>query len=322
MQAGGVDDRPVAARRPPPESEVTIDFEPPLDRVDTVAFSARTSAEDFIGGLAARGLACTRLEIQVSTDHGDEFGRRWRHTGVLGSHDVLDRIRWQLSAFRWLRSAEGCGGHLPVAGESRNHTAITRLRLIPLEVVPTGAHQQTLWGGSGDADERAGRAFARVQTMLGHGSVLRPVLSGGRDPLSRTELIAWGDEPVPMHSPQQPWPGSIPAPAPSVLLDPPRPARVLDATGRSVVVTERGAVPHPPAGIAVGDEPPVAVTAWAGPWPVDERWWSAESASRVVRCQIVDARGRAYLVSAAIPSAGIPGADPSVCTWNLEALYD
>jgi protein ImuB len=121
-----------------------------------------------------------------------------------------------------------------------------------------------------------------------------------------------------MHSPQQPWPGSIPAPAPSVLLDPPRPARVLDAAGQSVVITERGGVPRPPAGIAVGDEPAVAVTAWAGPWPVDERWWSAESASRVVRCQIVDARGRAYLVSAAIGEGG----DASPCAWKLEALYD
>jgi protein ImuB len=148
--------------------------------------------------------------------------------------------------------------------------------------------------------------------------VLRPVLSGGRDPLSRTELVAWGDEPTPMHSPQQPWPGSIPAPAPSVLLDPPRPARVLDSTGQPVVITARGAVPRPPAGIAVGDEPAVAVTAWAGPWPVDERWWSAESASRVVRCQIVDARGRAYLVSAAIGADG----DASACAWKLEALYD
>jgi protein ImuB len=314
LQAGGVDDRPVAARRPPPDSEVAIDFEPPLDRVDAVAFSARTSAEDFIGGLAARGLACTRLEIQVSTDCEVELSRRWRHTGVLGSHDVLDRIRWQLSSLVEPRSQIA----------RRNHGAVTRLRIIPLEVVPTGAHQQTLWGGSGDADERASRAFAHVQTMLGHGSVLRPVRVGGRDPLSRTELIAWGEEPTPMHSPQQPWPGSIPAPAPTVLLDPPRPVRVLDATGQTVVVTERGGVPRPPAGISVkGGEPPVAVTAWAGPWPVDERWWSAESASRVVRCQIVDARGRAYLVSAAIPAHDETSTgDASACTWNLEALYD
>jgi protein ImuB len=306
LQAGGADDRPVAARRPPPEYEVTVDFEPPLERIDTVAFSARTSAEDFVSGLAASGLACVCLELQVSTSEGGEWSRRWRHAGVLGSHDVLDRIRWQLSALRL------DGG-------------ITHLRLVPIEVMPTSAHQQTLWGGSGDTDERAARALARVQTMLGHGSVLRPVLAGGRDPIARTELVVWGEEPTPMlprkrevPPSQQPWPGSIPAPAPSVLLDPPRPARLLDATGQSVVVTERGGVPRPPVRIAVGDEQPVTVTAWAGPWPVDERWWSTDSARRVVRCQIVDARGRAYLVSSTIPLAE----DAASRTWHLEALYD
>ena len=62
--------------------------------------------------------------------------------------------------------------------------------------MPTGAHQQALWGGSGDEDERAHRALARVQTLLGHGSVLTAVLDGGRDPRQRTRLVPWGDEPA------------------------------------------------------------------------------------------------------------------------------
>ena len=163
--------------------------------------------------------------------------------------------------------------------------------------MPTGAHQQALWGGSGAQDERAARALARVQTLLGHGSVLTPVLDGGRDPGQRTRLVPWGDEPVPLRSPEQPWPGRLPAPAPSVLLDPPRPAQLLDAARRPVVVTERGAMPAPPALVRDGRRRSARWPVWAGPWPVDERWWSAESARRVVRCQIVDVRGRAYLVS-------------------------
>src|SRR5690242_18723433 len=145
--------------------------------------------------------------------------------------------------------------------------------------------------GSGVEDERAHRALARVQTLLGHGSVLAPVLDGGRDPAQRTRLVPWGDEPVAVRSPEQPWPGALPAPAPSVLLDPPRAARVLDAGGRPVVVTERGAMPAPPALFAIGSEKPVAITSWAGPWPVDERWWSPSAARHVVRCQVVDVRG-------------------------------
>src|SRR6266542_1174265 len=282
-QAGGRDDRPVAARRPPAEFVATLDLEPPVDRVDTVAFSARSVAEQFIGDLANHGLACTCLELQVLTENGEEAVRRWRHAGVLSTVDVVDRIRWQLEG--WLHG-----------GERRPTGGVTRLRLLPIETVPLGVHQQALWGGSGADDERAHRALARVQTLLGHGSVLTPMVDGGRDPLRRSQLVPWGDEPVPARSPAQPWPGHLPAPAPSVLIDPPRPVQVLDEAGRPVTVTERGAVPMPPTRFASGAEM-TAIQFWAGPWPVDERWWSPDSPGRVVRFQLVDVHGRAYLVA-------------------------
>jgi protein ImuB len=308
-QAGGRDDRPVAGRRPPVEFTVTLELEPAVDRVDTVAFSARGTAEQFVADLAAHGLACTCLELQALSENGEEAVRRWRHTGVLSTADVLDRIRWQLEG--WL------------SGAGRPTGGVSRLRLVPIEAVPTGAHQQALWGGSGAQDERAHRALARVQTLLGHGAVLAPVLDGGRSPAQRTRLVPWGDEPEPTRSPQQPWPGRLPAPAPTVLLDPPRPAQVLDDAGRPVVVTLRGSVPHAPARFAFGGEQPVAVISWAGPWPVDERWWSSPDQSgadgagaaaprHVVRCQLVDVRGRAYLVTCAMPAG----------QWQVEAIYD
>jgi protein ImuB len=299
-QAGGRDERPVSGRRAPVEFAVTLDLEPPVDRVDTVAFSARGVAEQFVGDLAAHGLACTCVELQALSENGEETVRRWRHAGVLSTVDVLDRVRWQLEG--WL------------SGPNRPTGGVARVRLVPIEVVPTGTHQQALWGGSGAEDERAARALARVQTLLGHGSVLTPVLDGGRDPGQRTRLVPWGDEPTALRSPEQPWPGRLPAPAPSVLLDPPRPAQVLDAARRPVVVTERGALPAPPAFFGMGTEV-AAVASWAGPWPVDERWWSPESARRVVRCQIVDVRGRAYLVTGTMPLDQPP-------RWQVDAIYD
>lgn len=313
-QAGGADDRPVSGRRPPVEFAVTLDFEPPVDRVDTVAFSARGSAEQFVTDLAAHGLACTCLELQALSENGEETVRRWRHAGVLSTVDVLDRVRWQLEGWLSLRGA--CDPH--TSAPARPTGGVQRIRLVPIEVVPTGTHQQALWGGTGAEDERAARALARVQTLLGHGSVLAPVLEGGRDPGQRTRLVPWGDEPVPLHSPEQPWPGRMPAPAPSVLLDPPRPAQLLDAGRRPVLVTDRGVVPAPPALFGMGSEL-TAVTSWAGPWPVDERWWSPDSARRVVRLQIVDVRGRAYLVTGAFAPGGGAGTPPR---WQVDAIYD
>ncbi len=297
-QAGGHDDRPVAARRPPPEFATELALEPPVDRVDTVAFSARPMTERFIANLAGHGLACTCLELQAVTTNGEETLRRWRHAGVLGALDVVDRIRWQLEG--WL-----CGARRPTGG-------VSRLRLVPVETVPTGTHQQALWGGSGADDERAHRALARVQTLLGHGSVLTASVQGGRDPAQRTRLTPWGDAPEPERAPDPPWPARLPAPAPSVLIDPPRPVQVLDEAGRPVRVTDRGAVPMPPARFGLGGEQPVAVTSWAGPWPVDERWWDAASARRAARFQLVDVRGRAFLVRCEL----------AVPRWTLEAVYD
>jgi protein ImuB len=100
---------------------------------------------------------------------------------------------------------------------------------------------------------------------------------------------------------------------PSVLIDPPRPVQVIDSAGHCVLVTERGVMPMPPARFLLdtaGQQFPV--TAWAGPWPVDERWWDPVSHTRLVRLQLVDARGRAYLVYL----------DQDEKCWYLEGIYD
>ena len=296
-QAGGHDPRPVSGRRPAVEFTASLDFEPALDRVDTVAFSTRGLAERFIADLAGHGLACSCLELSAVTEDGQETVRRWRHAGVLGATDVLDRIRWQLEG--WL------------SGANRPTSGVRRIELVPVETVPTGAHQQALWGSSGANSESVERALSRVATLLGHGSVFTPVIDGGRDPRSRTRLVPWGDEPVPLHSPEQPWPGQLPSPLPTVLLDPPRPARLVDDTGHRVVVTERGAMPRPPSRFAMAGAQPVTITSWAGPWPVDERWWAPDAVGMVVRCQLVDMHGRAYLVKGSLTG-----------DWVVEGIYD
>jgi protein ImuB len=308
-QAGGRDDRRIVVREPPAECTVTVELETPVDRVDIVAFSARSAAERFIADLAARGLSCACFELEAFTDNGETMSRRWRHPGVLTAPDVVDRIRWQLEG--WLHGG-GPGGHdgqRPTAG-------ITRLRFVPIETVPSGTHQQALWGGAGEAGERAHRALARVQTMLGLGSVVVPVIEGGRGPSDRTQLVAWGEDRLVSREPTQPWPGRLPAPAPAVLVDPPALVQVLDETGQPVVVTERGGLVRSPARLGMGNDSPVAVTSWAGPWPVDERWWDPAQSARVARLQLVDVRGRAYLVAGEMYRAGIPP------RWVLEGIYD
>ncbi len=92
------------------------------------------------------------------------------------------------------REGEGRQGGLNI---DRPTAGITRLRFVPIETVPSGTHQQALWGGAGVAGERAHRALARVQTMLGLGSVVVPVVEGGRGPIDRTQFVPWGEDRAP-----------------------------------------------------------------------------------------------------------------------------
>ncbi|HVS67144.1 MAG TPA: DNA polymerase Y family protein [Mycobacteriales bacterium] len=308
-QAGGRDDRPVVVREPPIDCSVTVDLEPPVDRVDVVAFSARGAVDTFIANLAARSLACACVELEVVSELGERAARRWRATGVLSASDVIDRIRWQIEG--WLH-----GGRSPNhTGAPRVTSAIARLRIVPIETVPTGTHQQALWGGDGEAGERARRAIARVQTMLGFDGVVQPAVVGGRGPAQRTQLLPWGEEREPVRRADEPWPGHLPSPAPSVVVDPPAPIDLLDAAGRAVVVGDRGALVRPPSRLGLRRDSVVEVTSWAGPWPADERWWDPASAVRVARMQLVDARGRAYLVAGEMATSDEP-------RWVLEGIYD
>lgn len=116
------------------------------------------------------------------------------------------------------------------------------------------------------------------------------------------------------------WPGRLPPPAPAVVLPTPVDASVLDATGTPVVVSARLAVSAPPArltidataevvgGVGVGGS--AEIVGWAGPWPVDERWWAPAEARRRARFQVRLADGAALLLAV---ERG---------RWLIEAIYD
>jgi protein ImuB len=312
--ARGLDARPLLARRPPVDLTVSIRPDPPVERIDTAAFIARTLAEQLHDLLAGHGLACTRLGIEAQTEHGEELSRVWRHDGVLTAVDIADRVRWQLDG--WLA---GRTGHArPTAG-------ISLLRLVPEEIVEDGGLQLGLWGEVGEADERAHRVLARVQGMLGPEGVFTAVLGGGRDPADQVRYVPWRDERAP-ERPEAPWPGRLPAPAPATVLPEPLPASVLDAGGLPVGVTGRYAVTAPPDQVVIGGRPPRAVLGWAGPWPVEERWWDRAAASRKARFQVLITPPETSPVRLVGEGEGLAGTGLLLSLsgghWLVEAVYD
>jgi protein ImuB len=186
---------------------------------------------------------------------------------------------------------------------------ITLLALIPDQLIPDHGAQLGLWGDAVITD-RVARAALRVQAMLGHGAVRQPVLAGGRGPAEQALLVPFGDALTPERPADRPWPGRLPAPAPAAIYPAPRSASVIDGSGRPVTVTGRSRVSSDPAVLSVGGGPPLAVTAWAGPWPVDERWWDPSLARRKARFQLVTDDGSAWL---AIVRNG---------AWMVEGSYD
>jgi protein ImuB len=90
---------------------------------------------------------------------------------------------------------------------------------------------------------------------------------------------------------------------------PPRPAELRDVDGAPIEVSGRGAMTASPAALSVEGGPRMAVTAWAGPWPLEEKWWEGGGRRRA-RLQVLLESGEAHLVTR---ESG---------RWWVEATYD
>ena len=296
--ARGLDERPLAGHEPAVDFAVQTELDPPALRVDTAAFAAKALADQLHRALATRGLACTRVCIEAETEHGERLARVWRHQGALTPTAMAERVRWQLD------------GWLHATATARPTGGLTLLRLVPDEVVADDGRQLGFWGGSAEATARAARALARVQGMLGPEAVVTAVPSGGRHPHERVTLVPWGDVREPARPADAPWPGHVPPPSPATVFVPPLAAEVVGASGEAVGVTGRHVVTEPPARVSVDGGRWSAVVGWAGPWPVDERWWDPGTHRRRARFQALADDDRAWLLAV---EAG---------RWWAEASYD
>jgi protein ImuB len=301
--AGGLDERPPDTRIPLPQLQVEAGLDPPAERVDTAAFVAKSLADELHRRLDDLGLACTRVVVRAETEHGESLERLWRHEGALSSGAIADRVRWQLD------------GWLNASAASRPSSGITLLVLAPDEVVAASGRQLGFWGGEAEGDERASRAFARVQGMLGPDAVTVPEWRGGRGPADQVGR-------VPVHAvdlsrrdlrpdaARPPWPGRVPSPSPATVHAEPLPCEVVDPAGAAVSVSGRGALSGAPARLSVRGGSWVELEGWAGPWPVDERWWDPPAHRRRARFQVIDVDGRAHLLAVERGQ------------WWVEATYD
>ena len=338
--ASGLDERSRAARRPPPDLAVVAELDPPADRVDVAAFAAKALADELTERLDRLGLACTSLRIEAETEHAESLTRRWRlpDDGPRVAA-MVERVRWQLDG--WLSGGAGSPKRQAptTSGDlGRPSGGLTKLLLAPAQVAPEHGRQLGFWGEQRAADQRATRGLARVQGLLGAGAVRIARLRGGRNPADQVAFASaseggegvTGPVAVPgagaarprgrsrarAKRPAAPWPGRLWAPSPTLVHAEPQAAEVLDSDGAPVTVSGRGLLSAPPAalrpwGAASGATPgPARITAWAGPWPVDERWWDPRAHRRAARLQVLTSQGTAHLLK-------LTGG-----RWWIEATYD
>ena len=266
-----------------PTTPLAVSQEPdvPVARVDEAAFLARTLATRLHLLLADAGLCCRRLKVRATIlmdGRESVLERIWRTREPLTEQSTAERVRWQLDGWLTARSMD--------PGEGTPDSGIIRLTLDPVEVTtPEGAG---LWDTGTAADGAARRVIARVQSVLGVDAVLRPQATGGRSPVDRVELVPVGEDRGPVRGDSR-WSGALPGPHPARRGGgPTHPAsrvRLLDAGDHPVQVTAEVLLDRTPHTVCRGTAR-YRVTGWAGPWPVDERWWDPDTGFRCARMQI------------------------------------
>ena len=162
----------------------------------------------------------------------------WRHEGALTPATLVD--------------AGALAARRLVARPTPSPAGITRLTLAPDDLGPATGRQLGFWGGDPAAADRAGRALARVQGMLGPDAVVTAVAgrwaharSSGSAGCRGASRATTRPEPAPPRRGRARCPG----PAPARVFDPPVPAELVDADGAPVAVSGRGEPSAPPAGL-------------------------------------------------------------------------
>ena len=347
--AAGLDEHATPPAPPPPDLVEAAELDPPATRVDEAAFVAKGLADRLLDRLGALGLSCAQVTVEAETEHGEQLVRCWRHEGMLTAAALAARVRWQLEGWltgaaselpgsgRVRRSAserdhgDGAASELPGSGRVRRSASerdqgeeafvtggLVMIRLTPEQVVPAAGRQLGFWGGDAAARDRADRALARLQGLLGHEAVVTAVPCGGRTPAERVRWIPWGDARDETDARGPEWPGAVPGPAPARVYAPAVPAELLDPDGRAVAVSGRGEATGFPAWLACAVLPGGggAVRSWAGPWVHDVRWWDRRGRRRRALWHVVVGAGEAGDDEVAC-LVGIEGGRASV-----EAVYD
>ncbi|MCF2706190.1 DNA polymerase Y family protein [Arcanobacterium haemolyticum] len=243
--------------------------EPVITTADAAAFVAKQLATELGEEMTSRSLSGGRLYINASLENGSHYERAWQleHGGV---RDVVDRVRWQLGS--WLNRDE-------------ERSAITRIELRLNDAIRSGERPDPLWGGKSAHDEQVLRTASRLQSILGEDEVASVEKVGGRTPWDAFQLRMWGEDKSVTRA-EFPWPGAIPAPAPTLIHDHSIAIDVYDASSHAMTVNGDGELacirqcPTPEPRFLTREGKAYEIVNYAGPWIIEEQWWDPNKHTR------------------------------------------
>ncbi len=225
----------------------------------------------------------SRMTVTAETEHSERSERHWYRSEGFTAAAIVDRVRWQLDS--WVNEPSSVSAGVIV------------IRISITSVRPDDGVQHGFWGGASEADGRASRAVARLVTLCGPEGVRVPLPIGGRLPEDRygwfPATVVDGDHHVDVLAP---WPGSVVRPAPVIVPTSQVRIEVVNDRGESVGVSGRGEMTSDPVCVVIGGRSH-RVVAWAGPWPLIERWWDERRRRRLARLQVVLEDGSAHLLA-------------------------
>ncbi len=291
----GDEQYPLAVVPHPPEHLCIEKFDEPVSDQQIIINSVQRMAVAFTEYYSVHGSVCVRIVISFESEAGKRSERLWYRPQGLTTSAIIENAKWQLEA--WLASQ--LAGD--ISGDPESHAlenyalenhGLVRVQLIADEVRTDTAQQLRLWGGSTQTDETATQAISRLSELLGSSAVQVAKWQGGRDVLDSYELVSAthaqtiGSASSHEQISAQKWRGALPNPSPSVVYSEPIQVQINDQFGKLLSVSARHELSASPVVVIIGATH-YKVNSWAGPWPVEERWWDSARSRRLVRLQLV-----------------------------------
>ena len=295
----------------------------PLTSSTQAAFVAKQLSHSLSERLYDQALACSELEIETHLSNGETCTRIWRVESssfeqVIASRVLIQCDQWLKMKGREVIETTYADEHIYSESFPRG---INKIKITATGTMPSHRRQISLFGADPARDADALTSIERIKSIIGNESVCLLEAVGGRMPSEAIKYVEYTKTLEDLTASTYKdslfnleennlscnlyWPGAIIGRTPMIQYDKPVAARLLDGNNLPIRIHATGLANADPkfleSSLLHGR---AEISNFAGPWPLEDRWWDEEKHRRICRYQIV-CENKAYLVTTSGESANI-----------------